>query len=208
MMSNFTLCLISLGIVGGIPTCLCETILANEGSSARLTCINQQFQGKVVTARWGKDGGIFIAQKFESGVEHYVTEDKYSIDDDMMYLNIHNIETSDEGKYICKAEIDSEKPEKDDTILHHTIELLVSTRMQKQTGGSLPGYAVFILVIVVVLVINVVVVLAEIAIRRRKKSRSNQRSPQSDQIYKPVSSGNQKDGRKLRNKGEWKGRTV
>ncbi|XP_070548532.1 uncharacterized protein [Ptychodera flava] len=178
MMLKFTLCLISLGMVVGIQTCLCETFLVNEGSSTKLTCINQSFRGKLVTVSWGKDGGVFIAQKFVSGVVKYVMEDKYFIDDNMMYLKIGNIEYSDQGKYTCKAEIDSENHDEDDVILHHTIELLVSKSelvdignathgMQKQTGSSFAGYAVCITIIVVLCVIVVVLV---VIITRMKKT--------------------------------------
>ncbi|XP_070548543.1 uncharacterized protein [Ptychodera flava] len=222
IMSNLTLCLISLGIIGGITECLCESILVNEGNSALLSCINKPINGKLVTVRWGKDDGIFIAQKFVSKVEHYVIEGKYSIDDEMKYLKINNIQPSDRGEYKCTAEIDGEKNDKNDNILQHAITLNVNTShqgemgnatngMEEQTGGSFQWYIVVVVVIVVVLVI-ISIVLIVVLIRRRRRAQSvrRQSSRKTDQIYKPVTSNQPppKRGRKARNKSDRKGYTV
>ncbi|XP_070548426.1 uncharacterized protein [Ptychodera flava] len=220
-MANVRLCLISLGIIGGITECLCESILVNEGSSALLSCINKPIDGKLVTVRWGKDDGIVIAQKNVSRVEHYVIEGKYFIDDEMKYLKIDNIEPSDQGEYTCTAEIDGEKVDKNN-ILQHTITLQVNTSHQvimgnatngeeKETGGSFQWYIIIVVIVIVALVI-IFIVVTVVLIRRRKATQRVRRrsSRKTDQIYKPVTSNQppSKRGRKARNKDAREGYAV
>ncbi|XP_070550416.1 uncharacterized protein [Ptychodera flava] len=148
-------------------------------------------------------------------------EGKYSIDDEMKYLKIDNIESSDQGEYTCTAEVDGEKIDKNN-ILQHTITLQVNTSHQvemgnatngvgKETGGSFQWYIIIVVIIIVALVI-IFIVLTVVLIRRRKATQRVRRrsSRKTDQIYKPVTSNQPppKRGRKARNKDAREGYAV
>ncbi|XP_077985623.1 uncharacterized protein LOC144440198 isoform X1 [Glandiceps talaboti] len=182
--------LLVLANVNKIISADTNTVNANVGASVNLSCLAMATDDKIVTVRWGRSDDSFIAQRFVSGVDKYVEDGKYSINEAMTFLIIYDVEIPDEGVYKCTAELDKSE----DNIVQHstTLQVVVYTEkshseeskdQQKELFGLPFLIAIVIIVsgiLAIIVVVGVLFCVVRLCRRRRGHKQGNKDSKESD----------------------------
>ncbi|XP_077985851.1 uncharacterized protein LOC144440358 [Glandiceps talaboti] len=153
-----------------------HTIAVDVGASVNLPCLVQAKDVPIVTVRWGRKDDSFIAQKFHSGSEKYVEDNKYLIDDALTMLTIFNVTPSDEGVYKCAVELNTTKDSIEQHITSLTVLKNAGDAHSEASDGSLgelygiPIYIIIIVLVAVVIIVCMVCCVCCYCARKKKKS--------------------------------------